>query len=153
MATTGDSYPRDVHATILRQHAEIRARFRALDACSAPAASPLAKAYARTSLRWLAARFDAHLAFEEQALGPWLRELDAWGPVREAAMLTEHVEQRARLERACVSVEAEAADGIDVEHEISWLVVTFLEDMAREERELEELARLADGGLVDQMTG
>lgn len=153
MGTIGDSHIRDVHATILQQHAEIRARIRGLDACGAPAASPLARLYSRISLLRLAAHFEAHLAFEEHALGPWLRELDAWGSAREAAMLAEHAEQRTRLERACAAVEAEEEDGIDVEHEVSWLVVSFLEDMAREERELEELERIAADGPLDQMTG
>ena len=36
----------DVHATVLRQHAEIRTRLRGLDAGAAPAASPLATVHA-----------------------------------------------------------------------------------------------------------
>jgi len=144
------SYLGDVHATILRQHAEIRARLRALDAGAA--SSPLAAVYLRVSLFRLAILMESHLQFEELELAPRIRDLDAWGSVREAAMLTEHAEQRTRLEHVCFLAESESSDEMELAREASWLVVSLLEDMAREERELTELERLGTG-LLDQMTG
>jgi hypothetical protein len=144
----------DVHTTISRQHAEIRARLRGLDAAATgPSASPLALMVLRIALLRLAVLFESHLAFEEDALGPRLRELDAWGPEREALMRAEHAEQRLRLQRACAVVEDEETGALDITREVSWLVVTLLEDMAREERELQELAQLEEYGHFDQMTG
>ena len=146
-------YFEDVHAAVARQHAEIRARLRGLDAGLAPAASPLAVTVLRISLLRLAVLFDAHLAFEERMLGPRLRELDAWGPAREALMLAEHAEQRLRLQHVCSVVEDDDSVGLDISREISWLVVSLLDDMSREERELAELERLDEFGMFDQMTG
>ena len=42
---------------------------------------------------------------------------------------------------------------LDIAREVSWLVVTLLEDMAREDRDIAELARLDEDMVFDQMTG
>jgi hypothetical protein len=152
MATTSTSYFGDVHATVLRQHAEIRARLRGLDAGATPVAAPLATVFMRVSLLRLASLLDAHLLFEELELAPHIRELDAWGPAREAAMLAEHVEQRARLQQVCAAAEGAAADDLELAHQASSLVVSLLEDMAREEHHLLEVQWLDEHG-ADQMTG
>ncbi len=152
MVPTTKSCFDEVRVAIVRQHTELRARLRGLDAATASAGSPLASAYLRVGLLRLAVQFDAHLTFEEQTLGPRLRELDAWGPGREAAMLAEHAEQRMRVQHVCAAVEDDQS-GLDLSREISWLVVSFLEDMAREERELLELAQLDVAGALDQMAG
>ncbi len=152
MAASAESRFRDVRAVILRQHGEIRARLRGLDS-GAVAESPVATVYLRVSLLRFAALFDAHLMFEEQTLGPRIRELDAWGPAREAAMHTEHAEQRMRIQEVCAAMEDDGSDDLDFSRAVSRLVVNFLEDMAREEQELAELERLELEGIVDQMTG
>jgi hypothetical protein len=147
---------RDVHASVLRQHAELRARLRGLDGAGAPDSSPLSEAYQRISLLRLAVLFEEHLQFEETELAPRIREIDAWGPEREAALLAEHVEQRTRLQRACIAAEDPDAGGLELAHSISLLVVNMLEDMAREEHELAGLVELdSDCGpcSTDQMTG
>ena len=145
------SYLGDVHATILRQHAEIRARFRGLDASATSTASTAA--YLRVSLFRLAALLESHLRYEELELVPRIRDLDAWGAVREAAMLTEHAEQRTRLEHACFLAESEATGNADLSREVSWLVVSLLDDMAREERQIVELEQLGLVAPLDQITG
>jgi hypothetical protein len=146
---------RNVHATVLRQHAELRARLRGLDSAVAPDGSPLSVAYQRISLLRLAMLFEAHLQFEEAELAPRIREIDSWGPAREAAMLAEHVEQRRRIQRACVVAEDPESDGLELAHSVSSLVVNMLEDMAREELQLSELELLDEEGPLscDQMTG
>ena len=140
-----------VHATVRRQHAEIRARLQGLDAGTV--SSPQAAVLLRVSLFRLAVLFESHLRFEELELVPRIRDLDAWGEVREAAMLAEHVEQRSRLERVCFVAESEPPFDMDLGREVSRLVVSLLDDMAREERELEELEQLASDGVFEQMTG
>lgn len=142
-----------IHAKINQQHAEIRARLRGLDAAAGAAATPLAPPQLRIALIRLAVLFDAHLAFEERTLGPRIRVLDAWGPVREAAMLAEHAHQRLRLQHVCATVDDDDISALDVAREVSWLLVSLLEDMSREERELLELQRLDAGGVFEQMTG
>lgn len=151
--TTPSSYPGDVHATILRQHAEIRARLRGLEAGAAPVCSPLATVYLRVSLFRLAVLLESHLRYEEQELAPRIRDLDAWGAAREAAMLAEHAEQRTRLEHVCFLAESEPTDDAHVVREVSGLVVSLLDDMSREELELVELERLWNDAPPDQMTG
>lgn len=143
----------DVHATIRRQHTEIRARLRGLDAGATSASSPLSAVHLRVSLFRLAVLFESHLQFEERELAPRIRELDAWGASREAAMLAEHLEQRTRLEYVCFVAESEEPLDLELGREVSRLVISLLDDMAREERELEELEQLGDGDLLGQMTG
>ena len=152
MATNSMSYFGDVHAIVLRQHAEIRSRLRGLDVGSMPVAAGIETAFLRVSLLRLAALFEAHLVFEERELAPRIREMDAWGPVREAAMLAEHTEQRSRIQQICVRAEAEITEDEGLSREASALVVSLLEDMAREETELAFLAQQDEYG-VDQMTG
>jgi len=120
-----------------------------------PASPQLAGVYLRVSLFRLAVLFESHLRFEELELVPRIRDLDAWGAQREAAMLAEHLEQRTRLERVCFVAEAENEPSVDMDlgREVSRLVVSLLDDMAREERELQELERLASDGPFEQMTG
>lgn len=151
MATSSDRFG-DVSATVLTQHAEIRARLRDLDMLGGPTPSAAAALHLRISLLRLASLFASHLAFEERALAPWMREVDAWGPDREAAMLAEHDEQRRRFSSICAMAEASTADELGFAHEVSSLVVTVLEDMSREERQLSLLGWLYDYG-AEQMTG
>ena len=47
----------------------------------------------------------------------------------------------------------ESQGGLELAQCVSALVVSMLEDMAREEHDLLELARLDHDGLSDQMTG
>jgi hypothetical protein len=150
MATPGSHFG-DVHATVLHQHEEIRARLRGLDMCTSPGSA--ATAYLRVSLLRLALLMESHLTFEEQALAPRIRELDAWGSARERAMLIEHAEQRSRLEHACWLAESEQTGELELTREVSSLVVSLLDDMAREERELLQLELLSTDGVLEQMTG
>src|SRR5690242_17340430 len=95
----------DVQRHIVEQHEEIRARLQGLRRTAAYDHLPGAYRALRISLLRFAAHFDAHLAFEERELAPRLRELDAWGMAREAALRSEHREQRTRLEHVCALAE------------------------------------------------
>ena len=151
MATSSDRFV-DVSAVVLGQHAEIRAHLRRLDVLGGPMPPEAVAVHLRIGVLRLASLFESHLAFEERELAPWIRDVDAWGPCREEAMLAEHVEQRRRLREICVMAEASSADALDFAHEVSRLLVSILEDMAREERELSLLGWLYDYG-AEQMTG
>jgi len=151
MATSSDQFG-DVSARVLGHHAEIRARLRDLDVLGGPEPSQVAAVHLRVALLRLASLFEAHLVFEEVELAPWIRDVDAWGPCREAAMLAEHDEQRHRLQLVCAMAEAPDTDDLGFAHEVSSLLVSVLEDMAREERQLSLLGWLYDYG-AEQMTG
>lgn len=107
----------------------------------------------RVSLFRLAVLLESHLQFEERELLPLVHELDAWGAVREASMRGEHVDQRMRLEHVCFVAETEWTGSDELARAVSGLVVALLDDMAGEERELVEIARLAADSPVEQMTG
>ena len=83
MGTLG-SYFGDVHATILRQHAEIRAPASRARGGRSAGCSPLATVYLRVSLFRLAVFFESHLLYEEQKLEPRIRGLEAGGAARAA---------------------------------------------------------------------
>jgi hypothetical protein len=151
MGTPSDRFG-DVSAVVLGQHAEIRAHLRLLDVLGGPMPPEAVAVHLRIAIFRLASLFERHLAFEEDELAPWIRDVDAWGPCREEAMLTEHGEQRRRLREVCAMAEASSAESLDFAHEVSALLVTILEDMAREERQLSLLGWLYDYG-AEQMTG
>lgn len=152
MGSSSDQFG-DVSAMVLHQHAELRARLRDLDLLGGGlTASPVAALHLRISVLRLAALFEAHLQFEERELAPWIRDVDAWGPCREQAMLDEHHEQRLRMQDICAMAEASSVDDLEFAHEVSRFLVSNLEDMAREERQLSLLGWLYDYG-AEQMTG
>lgn len=143
----------DVERRILQQHEEIRARIHGLENLER-IGLPFAEGALSVLLLRFAAFFDAHLAFEERELAPRIRELDAWGGVREAALRCEHRAQRTRLEQVCALAEGSGVDDVTrLFRAISDLAADLLEDMVEEERTLAELARIAEHGHVDQMTG
>lgn len=145
----------DIRTQVLRQHAEIRARLRGIDRTAIAAGKRDALVHLRVSLAHFAALFDEHLSFEERALGPILRGLDSWGPVREAALFEEHIEQRKRVEAACALAEDATSGSRELAGEVHWLIETLTEDMDREELELGRLMERArlEGTSTDQMTG
>jgi iron-sulfur cluster repair protein YtfE (RIC family) len=87
----------------------------------------------------------AHLATEEELLGPILERVDAWGPVRLGLMRAEHAHQRAVLD-------ALRTDNKLGAHEMAkraWsLTADVLADMEAEERDLLAESVLRDDPLV-----
>ncbi len=80
---------REIRATLLQQHAEIRARV-----AETRAAPP---EQLRDCLSRLANALRMHNAAEEHALQKVLPTLDAWGPARKEIMLEEHVAEHSEL--------------------------------------------------------
>lgn len=154
MDTSTTSCFADVRATVLRQHAELRALLRDLDSTGWPPASArIEEVQLRVALYRLAALFEAHLAFEDLELAPRIRDVDPWGPTREALMRAEHAEQRELLREIRAAAEADPpSSGIQLAGDASRLVVTLLEDLRKEEHDLAELEHIEVYG-DDQMTG
>lgn len=142
----------EVHAQILRQHVEIRARMRGIERLADAHAKVEALRHLRVSLVHFAAMFEDHLAFEERELIPLVRGVDAWGPERVEAMLEEHREQRVRVERTVSFAEEGSLRISELEGEVHWLMESLLADMIREEDELRVFEEI-DSSATPQMTG
>jgi len=140
----------DVEHQIREQHEELRAR---LDNLVRNAGLPWALRAVRVLLRRFTSQFEAHLVFEEHELAPRIRILDAWGEVREAALLTEHQQQRKRLDEVCGLADAPIADSTTLANAIQALARDLLADMREEEEHVAELVRIEEQGHIDQMTG
>ena len=108
---------REIRAELLGQHAEIRALIEEARGGSKTALVRLGDAVRRHNLR------------EEELLGQLLPTLDAWGPVRTAIMLEEHVAEHGEL----YAVLLDATRG---QRAVAELVEHLLEHMAYEEKTL-----------------
>jgi len=79
------------------------------------------------------AELNAHLATEEDLLGPVLERVDAWGPLRLELMRVEHAHQRAVLDALRTDRKLHARDMA----KRAWsLTIDVLADMEAEERDL-----------------
>ena len=144
----------EVKLDVLAQHEELRSRIRALGRNAERVDSPRAHRILRLLVLRFAAQLDAHLAYEERELGPRVRQLDAWGAAREAALYAEHRDQRRRIEEVAMLAEAPgAADHAAFCEAVLELTDRILADMIHEETTLEELERIDAYGHVDQMPG
>jgi iron-sulfur cluster repair protein YtfE (RIC family) len=139
-----------VHAHILRQHVEIRARLRGIVHLAKSSGKVEARHHLQMSLAHFASVFEQHLSFEERELMPLVKTLDAWGEVRVEAMRAEHAEQRRRVERIVAYAEAHDVERRELEGEVNWLAQSLLGDMSAEETELGSLEELET---APQMTG
>lgn len=143
----------ELRRIILEEHEELRARIRGLERNAERVDLPWAQRAIQLLLPRFAARFEAHLAFEERELAPRLRDLDASGPVREAAMRGEHREQRRRVEEVCALAEEPDIEATLLFEAVSELADSLLADIRAEEHTLAQLAQLDEQGHVDQLAG
>jgi hypothetical protein len=92
--------PRELLATLARQHADLRER---ISRCEQLAdrfdADLLEPAQLLQEVAALRIAFDDHNQFEERALGPVLLDADWLGAVRTARMVEDHVEEHRALRR------------------------------------------------------
>ncbi len=88
-----------------------------------------------TAMDRFAARLATHNRQEESLLRAELRNIDAWGPQREALMDEEHAAEHADLARA-LSDAGRLSDPQEVARRVSAMVERVLEHMRREEKEL-----------------
>jgi iron-sulfur cluster repair protein YtfE (RIC family) len=129
--------PSGVRERILGEHARLReqlAKLQGLARWLRDDPAPLL-AVQRVSRRLLA-ELDAHTLLEDAVLGPALRDIDAWGPIRQRELLAHHVEQRNMLHQLLADYATCSDDCPRVaELTLSWIsdVVT---DMDHEEHSI-----------------
>jgi len=102
----------------------------------------------RVAIETFAEDLRAHLAAEEQLLGPILERIDAWGPTRLELLRAEHAHQRAVLHTLDISRKLAPRD---LAKRTRALIIDVLLDIEAEERDLlaESLYR-DDTIVVDQ---
>ena len=129
-------FPSLVRSQVLEQHVELRALLeRALVEAGAvgSASGDLDRDRLRTTALSLCERFEAHLAFEEEALKPVFAVLDAWGPERVRDLETEHARQRQALDALMGSFHC-AGDIQQLALALRELAADLLADMDEEEQ-------------------
>ena len=82
---------------LLQQHASLRKKIARTRAAARNTLRGAAADGLRRAVQALKTDLFAHLAVEEELIGPILLKLDAWGAVRFELLLTEHAHQRAAL--------------------------------------------------------
>ena len=111
---------------ILAEHGELRAAIAKVATAEEPARLALAT-HALCDL------LEDHLAFEDEALEPVLRTIDAWGPERARRLREEHAAQRARL--AQLRRDVATAPALALAREVQPFLEELLADMAGEEHD------------------
>ncbi|MBS1148855.1 MAG: hypothetical protein H6Q89_553 [Myxococcaceae bacterium] len=143
-----------IRRIILAEHDVLRGALRTIEAGLGKVAEGdvPAQITARSQLKQLLATFLKHIEHEERILRPVLKDIDAWGPERIAAMDSEHKEQRARVEYLSGPL-GEAAPTKWVE-EVRQFIGHLREDMATEEQDCLDPRLLRDDVIViDGFTG
>jgi hypothetical protein len=146
--------PSAVRKLLLGQHQDLRQILLEADRLSRVVlqGNPSQIAPLRATALAVASQFTSHINDEEKWALPHLREVDAWGPVRARQMRDEHEAQRAAI-AALLRLE-ERGDGSELANGMRALVVTILEDMRHEDRELLGEAILRDDVVsIDQTDG
>jgi hypothetical protein len=129
--------PSAVRQRILDEHARLRpqlVRLQELASWLREAPAPLL-AVKRVAQRLLG-ELEAHTRLEDAVLAPVLRDVDAWGPIRESELLTHHIEQRDHLHEILAGLDASGDDFIRVaELTLAWTSDVLL-DMDHEEQSI-----------------
>jgi hypothetical protein len=143
-------FPALVRSQVLEQHAELRAVLARALAAAGPAEAatrPPDMDSLATSARELCARFEAHLAFEEEALKPVFAVIDGWGPERVRDLETEHARQRRELD-ALVARFQSTGDVAQIAGALRALAGDLLRDMEAEEQGCLRAGLMSDGHLT-----
>jgi iron-sulfur cluster repair protein YtfE (RIC family) len=146
--------PSAVRRRLLGQHQDLRQILLEADRVARLVlqGNPSQIAPLRATALAVASNFSAHIQDEEKSVLPLLQEVDAWGPQRVRQLMDEHEAQRAAIS-ALLRLE-ERGDGAELAHGMRALVVTILEDMRHEDRNLLGDAILRDDVVsIDQTDG
>jgi iron-sulfur cluster repair protein YtfE (RIC family) len=140
-----------VVALIGAEHSALRGRLaKVVRTCRAALHDEKRRAEVVAELRQLVSAIREHLAYEEEALLPLLRESDAWGAARVELLKEEHERQRETL----VALLEDANEGTrslaELVDEIVWFARSFEKDMQREEA---GLAAASEVVVADQIDG
>jgi hypothetical protein len=119
----------------MQDHARIRSFIREVDRVAIAVAA--GEVHRVPRLRDLAAQLyrivAEHVGHEEMAILPFLRQIDAWGPVRCEQLKTDHAAQLDTLRRATEDLDFGAEDLGRSVQSMCWEI---LHDMRREEHDL-----------------
>jgi hypothetical protein len=146
--------PSAVRRLLLGQHQDLRQILLEADRLAriVQQGNPSQIAPLRATALAVASNLSAHIHDEETWAVPYLREADAWGPVRARQMREEHEAQRAAI-AALLRLE-ERGDGAELANGMRALVANILDDMRREDRDLLGEAILRDDVVsIDQADG
>lgn len=144
----------EVRQRIASDHALLRSLSRALIAVSRTcAADESQRQVIRDVLAQLCCEVDRHFQFEEEAILPLMREMDAWGPARVEQLCAEHEQQKAVLLALAEDAEDGARNIEELADEVVWFFERFEQEMAAEERRLLEAEVIGAEPIVDQIDG
>jgi hypothetical protein len=132
---TTDVPPSSVRARVLTEHGRLRVQLayiaELLPATENGDPRDLDRLVAATTE--LVSMFRAHLDLEDRELLPLLGTIDAWGPVRQADLASEHERQRAELDLLADRLRGGGGSGADLVHAVAVFTEALLADMEEEE--------------------
>ena len=129
---------------ILAEHDELR-----IAIAEVLAADDAARRAAATEA--LLDRLTDHIAHEDLALEPVLRQIDAWGPERARRLREDHAAQRAQI--ACLRTELATAPGRGLDWAVRHFVDELVADMTAEERDVLSASLLRDDSITVEFGG
>jgi hypothetical protein len=105
----------------------------------------------RAGARRLYETVEAHLAFEERALPPALRDVIGWGSVLQERIEEDHRRLREVLATALSALEPEALSWLELASDMRAFVAVVLSDLEREDEalldaQLDAIANDSEGG-------
>jgi hypothetical protein len=105
----------------------------------------------RAGARRLYETVEAHLAFEERALPPALRDVIGWGAVLQDRIEQDHRRQRDALATAVSALEPESQSWFELASALRAFAVALLRDLEREDEalldaQLDAIATDSEGG-------
>lgn len=153
MSSPFEENAEEVRARVTTDHLMLRSLVRALVAVAeAGVEDERQRALLRDLLSQLCSEIEQHLAFEERALVPLLRDADAWGLVRVAELEQEHADQRA-IVAALLADAFAAGTPRDLIDDILGFTARLERDIAEEERDLLSVEALGQRMVVTDQFG
>lgn len=145
--------PREVREVVLADHAALRVRLELLRRAIRVADQSGDASALLELLPSLLDHLSAHLALEDQLLGPTLATIDAWGPEREKRLRAEHQSQREWIKSSRAWLETHDDDASDVTTHALVMIGRIEEDMAHEEVEVLDPQLLTDAVIHVDFSG
>ena len=128
--------PSQVRARILQEHATLRVKLDSIALLIEELQAGSAAAFTRalTKAQALYRDLRAHIDFEDELLGPALRDIDSWGPLRADRLASHHREQRQQLRTLAERSNSESPEGLA--GLLTSLIQELRTDMLFEERDV-----------------
>lgn len=148
--------PSRVREHVLTDHEKLRKMLDSLEAIAGDVLSGERRLVGplRDCAEEVLARLADHMRWEDRHLSEALREADAWGEERAAALAEEHRQQRTMLHDAIERLRDEGRPAPMVARDLADLVMRLRADMREEERDLLDERVLRDDVIaIDVETG